>query len=289
MDENFEYMTEMKSKSEYRLEKFKKNHDYNPKDGTIQLGNTRVKFKYTGGKTNVPMDAKLQLAMYNDGETVPEESTLHMDKATFNAKHPNTPEFVANHELGHLGAKRVKYENPKAYEKATAKYKGYINNLAKKGKRLNEHDSDPEEYIADDVGRNKTSDKDAKIAMKDLKRAIEKQKLGTKPPSKKDIAEYEDACKTHAELLKMMDQMLSDPMYAFKWGKIKADRDELVQTMKEYSASMVPKSTFIKNVNGIDARLKAIKANAKEDMKKNLPNAKFKYDRGKYKLVNPKK
>ena len=68
MDENFEYMTEMKSKSEYRLEKFKKNHNYDPKTKTIELGGKRVGFKYTGGKANGNHDGAINLKMWSDGK-----------------------------------------------------------------------------------------------------------------------------------------------------------------------------------------------------------------------------
>ena len=289
MDENFEYITEMKSKSEYRLEKFKKNHDYNPKDGTIQLGNKRVKFKYTGGKANAnPSAGIMKATIRGTDEVVPEESILLMDKATFNSKHPNTHEFIANHERGHLGAARVKFQNPDAYNKTTAKYHAYVNNLKKRGKDLPEHDANPEEYIADDVGRKTTSDKTAKNAMKDIRKSLTKHSEKANW-SKAELKEHEEFCKEMNATLSEMDKMLSDPGYYMSWNKIKADRDRLAQGLKEYEKTMKPNSALIANINGIEARLKAIKANGKEDIKKNLPGAKFKYDRGKYKLVNPKK
>ena len=289
MDENLEYMTEMKSKSEYRLEKFKKNHNYDPYTGTVELGNKRVKFKYTGGKANANPNAGIMKAtLRHSGETVPEESILLMDKATFNSKHPTTPEFIANHERGHLGAAKVKFQNPKAYEKATAKYQAYINNLKKRGKDLPEHDADPEEFIADDVGRQTTSSKTAKTAMKDLRKSLTRH-TDKADWTKAELKEHEEFCKEITDTLHEMDKMLSDPGYYMAWNKIKADRDKLSHDLNEYKKSMNPNSALIKNINGIEARLKAIKANEKEDIKKNLPNAKFKYDRGKYNFVNPKK
>ena len=211
-----------------------------------------------------------------------------MNKAIFNAKHAKTAEFDAGHERGHLGAKRVAYQNPPAYNKAIAKYQGYINNLKKRGIELNKHDSEPEEYIADDVGRKTTSTKDAVNAMRDLK----KQHIRNddySAMSKEELKDLENTQREVVQTINNLDKMLKDPGYYLMWDKIRVDKKRMEDLYKQGQKLQDNKHLKKVMINSIEARIKAIKANEKEDIKKNLPDAKFKYDRGKYKLVNPKK
>lgn len=94
--EIYEIITEKKPTYKYRLDKFKKAHNYNPKTGTIEIGGTKQKFIYTGGsnkKNTLPGAYNLMRAGRDSG--------IRMDRASFNQRHPATSEFIANHEYGH--------------------------------------------------------------------------------------------------------------------------------------------------------------------------------------------
>ena len=101
--EIYEIITEKKPTYKYRLDKFKKAHNYNPKTGTIEIGGTKQKFIYTGGsnkKNTLPGAYNLMHAGRDSG--------IRMNTASFNQRHPTTSEFIANHEYGHAAEEKDK-------------------------------------------------------------------------------------------------------------------------------------------------------------------------------------
>lgn len=101
--EIYEIITEKKPTYKYRLDKFKKAHNYDPKTGTIEIGGTKQKFIYTGGSNK-----KIALPDAYNLIHAGRDSGIRMNTASFNQRHPTTSEFIANHEYGHAAEEKDK-------------------------------------------------------------------------------------------------------------------------------------------------------------------------------------
>ena len=169
------YIEEKKTKSEYRLQKFKNEHNYDKKDGTVEMNGERVKFK-TGGsnKHNAEIRGNIEIP----GKILKScgmKNELYMNKAAFNTKHPKTHEFIFRHEEGHMIDKNAREKSRdskiKRDNKRTSFHNKYMDSVLDS---LKEGKISKEEAVAKIDKLNKMSDKKSQSTYDELKKDIEK-------------------------------------------------------------------------------------------------------------------
>lgn len=141
---DFLYLIEKTSKKEKRrMDKFLKEHNYDPKSKTIEIDekdengkNKRVKFNITNGPV---FSDKMSISRSNP--TI-DNSAIEMSHKTLKRK-PMISHGVFKHEEGHI----VDKINPDRFKDEHNKAKKYIDD--DKDNKKNEHDERPDEYVAD--------------------------------------------------------------------------------------------------------------------------------------------
>lgn len=130
------FLVEKTSKKEqHRIDKFLKQHKYDPKTGTIETDmigkdgkKLRVKFNMTNGpKCSEHVDFK--------------STEIYMPRKSLKRK-PMISDGILKHEEGHIAYRRDRKKYKELYNKA--KKAIYDDNTAKK-----DHGENPEEYVAD--------------------------------------------------------------------------------------------------------------------------------------------
>ena len=144
------YMTEKKTQLQYRINKFKKEHNYIPdlnKDPSGRTGTVvgddgeRINFQFNGGTTK-----KSKVARYNDDGAYYDVTNrkIHMSNSNFNTPVKGAENITFNHEYGHhkYDMKPMDIEYWKTERKAVE-----YGSENKKYKDI--HDKDTEEVLAD--------------------------------------------------------------------------------------------------------------------------------------------
>lgn len=200
------YVFEKKTTAEYRLQKFKKKHNYDPKDGTIEMNGERVKFK-TGGSNKHNTKVEGSISSYgkvwkNLGE-VPE---LYMNKASFNMKHPNTHEFIFRHEEGHMKAKDVKDKEDESIKKRKEKKREFHSNYM--------------DSILKDLKSGKISEDEGlkKIDKLNKSKLLSSDEKSSYDKIKHEIEKYIDKSKVNTEHGRNPDEYIADGYAADKTG-----------------------------------------------------------------------
>lgn len=192
-----ELFIEKKTRSEYRLRKFKKAHDYDSETGTIKMDDgKRLKFKYNndGSHRN---EKSLPYGGINEKNSSP---SILMNKKAFNMKNPKAHEYILKHEYGHKKDYELDVSNP-----------NHINNKEKlkAGNKRDGHDHDPREYVADYYAA--THIKDGKKVAKKALRQIQKEDIKTaKPAMKKVFSEIDVDIKKSNNRLEMRKSQLKE-------------------------------------------------------------------------------
>lgn len=176
------YVTEMKSKAEYRERKFR-NKYMTGDDTVIKINNKKYPILFTDGSKKYSTQIKASSANIRDEDlrnslakmynVTPEEAKnlIIVNRSTFNQKYPKTHEFIIGHEIGHNKMRDLKKSNPTEYYNSRSKYmKDIMNNEDK----LNDHASDPTEYTSDNFGIKMVGKNNAKKAFKDLSKNAQK-------------------------------------------------------------------------------------------------------------------
>ena len=138
------YLIEKTSKKEKnRMNKFLKEHNYDPKTKTIEIDEKdkngkkkRVKFNITNGPV---FSDSAQTVISNPSV---ETSSINMSRKTLKRK-PMISHGIFKHEEGHI----VDITNPDRFKDIHDKAKKYIDD--DKDNRKNEHDKESKEYVAD--------------------------------------------------------------------------------------------------------------------------------------------
>ena len=172
------YFTEMKSKAEYRLRKWKKEHDYDPKTKTVRIDNDghRVGFEYNGNvskKHNLREVSSAHQVWRNADSSIVWDNPnnkISTTRAEFNGKYPDSHKFGLAHEIGHFKERDNRHKDPdKYYDDARKKRDFIITQRVEHQKNPNYHDMNEEEYRADDYAVKTTSPKTMKHWIKDTK------------------------------------------------------------------------------------------------------------------------
>ena len=175
------YITEKKATWKYRLDKWKKANDYDPKTGTVDVDGHRVKFEFNGGskKRNI-VDKAGSVAVHNkytnEVRFENPNTKIYADKATFNTKHKDYHKFTMDHEKGHLIERNSQHMDPGAYDKDNQKRRNFILGEIEKGKLPHSHDRRHDEYRADDYAVAKNGPDSIRHFAKDYLRAYRKDK-----------------------------------------------------------------------------------------------------------------
>ena len=223
---------EKKTQSEYRIQKFKDKHEYDPKSKTIKMDDgKRVAFRYINDG-NHKNEKSLPKAGINYKNQSP---TITMNKKSFNMKNPQSHEFIMKHEYGHK--KDYDFDNEN---------QNHISNKQKlKGKdSSSSHDHDPREYVADYYASShiKNGQKVAKKTLSQFqKEDIKTGKVGMKDFNSemdKKIKKEEDYITSRKKLLKQRETEYSDYKINHKndpnfKGKC-SDFEQTIDILKEY-------------------------------------------------------
>ena len=195
---------EKKTQSEYRLNKFKKAHDYDPESKTIKMDDgKRVSFRYINDG-NHKNEKSLPRASINYKNQSP---TITMNKKSFNMKDPQSHEFIMKHEYGHK--KDYDFDN---------EHQNHISNKQKlKGNdSRSTHDHDPKEYVADYYASShiKNGQKVAKKTLSQFqKEDIKSGKIGINEfisVMDKKIKKEEDSIAARKKILKQRETEYND-------------------------------------------------------------------------------
>lgn len=164
------YITEKKTQMQYRIDKFKKAHNYIPdlnKDPSGRTGTIvgddgkRVDFQFNGGTTK-----KSKVARYNDDGAYYDNINrkIHMSNSNFNSPVKGADNFTFNHEYGHRKIHNIYDDATKELTQHPKQTTQYMNdklqnfkNVYSKAKNYgsenniykNQHDIDPDEVLAD--------------------------------------------------------------------------------------------------------------------------------------------
>ena len=197
------YITEKKTKANYRIQKFKKKFNYDPIEKTVDINGEKIPFNLKANEGN--KYRKQAEANYKSSRTDPTvKGTITMNRRAFMDKDPKSHEFILGHEYGHYVAKKM---TPEEKEKEFEKYKDHtlkvkkaayhvlnnrVNTLDSKESKENfekfkkekdlynnldkygfddEHDAQAEEYFADKWGAKLAGEKTAKRELKDMQRS----------------------------------------------------------------------------------------------------------------------
>ena len=233
------FLVEKTSKKEqHRIDKFLKQHKYDPKTGTIETDEVgkdgkklRVKFNITNGP--VFSDHMTQ------GPYSKDSFTINMPRKSLKRK-PMVSNQLLKHEEGHIAYKR----NPEKYAELYDKAKKAIDD-DKNDK--DDHGKNPEEYIADwysakhsryglkgfnkMINCMKSSDKDIKDAIKNIENRCRKNKDLTTDDIRRlerEIREIKEKIRDYKERIPINEKELSKMKSTFsKLKESNTDREEL--------------------------------------------------------------
>lgn len=225
------YVVEKKTTSQYRLEKFKKAHDFNPKDNTIKIGDDRVKFQHKGGsnKRNKLPDAGVK---YQDG------GIIRMGNSSFNRNNCKAHEFYAGHEYGHIKRVKLKAKNNKDLKNTEEFISKEIDNS---GKDMRDHGKNPSEYTSDFIGKS-ISNLDTKTVKKILKN--DKKTITSKDYQNKlkqttlDHNDYYNTAKSYIDESNAHIKSMKSKVNEYK-KKLKDYQNELIEAKKNNNQNKI--------------------------------------------------
>ena len=158
------YITEKRTRMQYRIDKFKKEHRYIPdlnKDPSGRTGSVvgddgkRVRFSFNGGTNK-----KSKIARFSSDSAYysSEDNSIHMSNADFNSPVRGSENLIFNHEYGHHKDNRYLHKDDRneldfAVGRPDEKYTRVHDRASSYGlqnyKYKNYHDMDSDEVLAD--------------------------------------------------------------------------------------------------------------------------------------------
>lgn len=173
---------EKKTREEYRMEKFKKKHDYNPKDKTIKIdGNLYLLDDNIHDPVihvidrGIPRMLERQLGV-NKGMYPP---TLYLDDIFFKVKNRKRRDGLINHEEGHIKYSKYPIKDYVSKKYGTEDHKTANNKLVKHELKDKNTHATVDEFEADLYATSKSSKNDFKKGLRDYTK-YQRKKLKNK-------------------------------------------------------------------------------------------------------------